>query len=186
MANSTATIVVGVFDDRARAQKAVEELRRSGFWEDQVGVLARGNEKSEFTNAVETGSKWEEGAITGAVTGASVGGLWALGIAAGMLPAVGPVIAGGILASVLASAAGGAAVAGVIGALIGLGIPEDEAQYYEGEFQAGRTLVTVKADGRSDEVRSILRRHGAYDIVDRAPDSAMVSTASYDQPPPII
>jgi uncharacterized protein (TIGR02271 family) len=96
-----------------------------------------------------------------------VGALWALGIAAGMLPAIGPVIAGGLLASVLASAAGGAAVGGILGALVGLGIPEEEAKYYEGEFRAGRTLVTVKADGRYDEARAILSRHGAYDVKSR-------------------
>jgi len=79
-----------------------------------------------------------------------------------MLPAIGPVIAGGLFASVLASAAGGAAVAGIVGALVGLGIPEEEAQYYEQEFKAGRTLVTVQANGRYDEAMTILRRHGSY------------------------
>jgi len=91
-----------------------------------------------------------------------VGALWALGIAANILPGIGPVVSGGILGSILASAAGGAAVAGVVGALVGLGIPEEDAQYYEGEFKSGRILVTVKADGRYDEAWAILHRHGAY------------------------
>jgi uncharacterized protein (TIGR02271 family) len=103
-----------------------------------------------------------EGAAAGVATGAGIGALWALGIAAGMLPAIGPVIAGGLLASVLASAAGGAAAAGIIGALIGLGIPEEDARYYEEEFKAGRTLVTVKANGRYDEALAVIRRHGGY------------------------
>src|SRR5207253_9660469 len=108
------------------------------------------------------GTKWEEGAAVGAATGAGVGALWALGIAAGVLAPIGPVIAGGLLASVLASAAGGAAVAGIVGALIGLGIPEEDAKYYESEFKAGRVIVTVRAEGRSDEAWTILNRHGAY------------------------
>ena len=58
----------------------------------------------------------------------------------------------------------GVATGGLVGALIGLGIPEEEAHYYHGEFQAGRTLLTVRADGRRDEAAAILRRHGAYDI----------------------
>src|SRR5260221_1420551 len=153
--------VVGVFEDRTRAQRAVEELRRAGFWEDQVGVIARHYESAGAVTTAESGSKWEEGAVTGAIAGAGVGGLWALGIAAGMLPAIGPVIAGGLLASVLASAAGGAAVAGLVGALIGLGIPEDEARYYEGEFKAGRTLVAVQAEGRAPEALSIMQGHAA-------------------------
>jgi hypothetical protein len=74
------------------------------------------------------------------------------------------VIAGGTLATILANAAGGAAIGGVIGALTGAGIPEDEARYYQNEFEAGRTIVTVKADKRCDEAMMILRRHGAYDM----------------------
>jgi hypothetical protein len=78
-------------------------------------------------------------------------------------------IAGGILASVLASAAGGAALGGILGALVGLGIPEDEARYYEREIHVGRTLVTVRAPGRADEAREILRLHGADDMHTRRP-----------------
>ena len=50
------------------------------------------------------------------------------------------------------------------GALIGLGIPEEEAKYYEGEVHAGRTVVTVQAAGRFDEAWQLLTRHGAYDM----------------------
>jgi len=93
-----------------------------------------------------------------------VGGLWAVGIAAGVLPAIGPAIAGGILASILASAATGAVAGGVIGALLGIGVPEDEAKYYDEEFRSGRTIVTVRAENRFDEAQDVLRRHGAYDV----------------------
>jgi len=161
--NQQAT-VVGVFSDVRRAQQAVAELRRAGFREEQIGVIARDREAVDAATAPlsDVGSSVTAGAATGAAAGAGVGALWALGIAAGILPAIGPVIAGGLLASVLASAAGGAAVAGIVGALIGLGIPEDEAYYYEGEFQSGRVLVTVQADDRSNEAWTILHRHGAY------------------------
>ena len=73
-----------------------------------------------------------------------------------------PILLTGPLAAALISAAGGAAVAGLAGALVGLGIPEHEAKYYEGEVGSGRTLVTVKADSRFDEAWIILQRHGAY------------------------
>jgi hypothetical protein len=164
---ATRTTVVGVFPDRSHAQQAVSELKRLGFGEDQIGVLGRDglpSGKNASTTAEKTGhSKAAEGAATGVAAGAGVGALWALGIAAGMLPAIGPVIAGGLLASVLASAAGTAAIAGLVGALVGLGIPEGEAKYYEGEVKAGHTLVTVRADGRADEVRGLFARYGAYD-----------------------
>jgi len=163
MVRNERNVIVGVFDDRNQAQQAVNELKRAGFRDDQIGVAAR-DEGRTVRHGDEEGSYAEEGAVTGVAAGAGIGGLWALGIAAGALPAIGPVIAGGVLASVLASAAAGAAVGGLAGALIGLGIPEDEAGYYEDEFKAGRTIVTVKTDGRFNDANDILRRFGAYDI----------------------
>jgi hypothetical protein len=156
--------IIGVFEDQAHAQAAVSELRRLGFREDQIGVLSHNRGTDTKTAATKDKvSHVAEGAGVGVAAGAGVGALWALGIAAGMLPAIGPVIAGGILASVLASAAGTAAAGGVLGALVGLGIPEEEAHYYEGEFKSGRTLVSIRADGRYDEAMAVVRRHHGYD-----------------------
>jgi len=154
MATKTGT-VVGVFHDRDQARQAVSQLRRAGFRDDQIGVLARDASDREKGDDAG-GSHAEEGAIAGLAGGAGLGALWGLGIAAGILPAIGPVIAGGTLAAILASAAAGAAAAGIAGALIGAGIPEEEAKEYEREFNAGRTLVTVKANGREAEARAIL------------------------------
>lgn len=163
MAMKVHSTAVGVFNDPAQAQQATHALVKAGFRDDQIGVLS--HDKGAPGGVKAKGTKGEhaaEGAALGAATGAGVGALWALGIAAGVLPVIGPVIAGGLLASVLASAAGGAAIAGLAGALVGLGIPEEEARYYDGEFKAGRTIVTVKAEGRYDEAWSILHQHGAY------------------------
>jgi hypothetical protein len=159
MAATGRETVVGLFGDRRQAAQAVEDLRRAGFGEDQVGLLARGEDVKPPPG---TGSLVGEGAIAGAVAGAAGGALWAVGTAAALLPPLGPVVAGGLLASVLASAAGGAALTGLVGALIGLGIPEEEARFYESEFKAGRTLVTVRAPGRVDEAYAILHHHGAF------------------------
>ena len=161
---------VGVFDDSRMAQAAVEELRRVGFREDQIGVVARDVSTGESGATVTegTGSHWEEGAAIGAAAGAGIGALWAVGMATIALPPILPaVMVSSWLVSILASAASGAAIAGVAGALIGLGIPEDEATYYEGEFHSGRTLVTVQAAGRYEEAREILGRFGAYDYQNR-------------------
>src|SRR5436309_2938341 len=57
----------------------------------------------------------------------------------------------------------GAAAGGIVGALVGMGVPEEEAHYYAGEFHSGRTLVTVKADGRQQEAINILHHYGGYD-----------------------
>jgi hypothetical protein len=163
------TVAVGVFEDQSSAQSAVRELKDAGFTEAQIGVVAHNSQTddAEYAGraAASSGdSKAAEGAVAGVATGASVGALWALGIAAGLLPAIGPVVAGGILGSILLSAAGGAAVAGLAGALIGLGIPEEEAKYYESEFRGGRTIVTVRADDRYDEAVAILQQNDGFDM----------------------
>jgi hypothetical protein len=49
------------------------------------------------------------------------------------------------------------------GALVGIGVPKEEAEYYEGEFKSGRTIVTVRPEGRYDEAVEVLQRFGAYD-----------------------
>jgi uncharacterized protein (TIGR02271 family) len=105
-----------------------------------------------------------EGTAAGLATGAGVGALWGLGIIAGVLPAVGPAIAGGTLAAILSSAAAGAVAAGLGGALIGLGLSKEEADYYNTEFESGRTVVTVTAAGREQEAESVMRQYGGYDI----------------------
>jgi uncharacterized protein (TIGR02271 family) len=112
MTGSHAT-VVGVFEARARADQAIEELQRAGFRDDQVGV-------AQQAPAGEGGK---------AATGK--------GRDAGFLESV-----GGFFKKLFGSA--------------------EEAGHYEGEYHAGRAVVTVKADGRSEEAWSILRRHGAY------------------------
>lgn len=164
--------VVGVFTDIEDARSAVRDLRSAGFDEEQIGVVAHDREgrpvEMSAAQAEDTsGSKAGKGAAIGAAVGGGGGALWALGVAAGLLPAIGPVIAGGVLAAVLASAAGGAAVGGIVGALAGLGVPEEEARFYDDEFRAGRTLVTVTHTDRLDEAFNVLRRNRGYDYQSR-------------------
>ena len=166
-AQTNRSTVVGVFENQQQAQQAVAELHRAGFEEDQIGVAARGEgEAAGRTN--DDGKNYAgEGALAGAATGAGIGALWGLGILAGALPAIGPAIAGGTLAVLLSSAAAGAAAAGLAGALIGMGISKEEAEYYEGELKSGRTVVTVKANGRYEEASAILQRFEGYDYHSR-------------------
>jgi len=173
--------VVGVFNNRHEAQSAVRDLKAAGFRDEEIGVVGPGADDAGAAHSVDGGTHAAEGAAAGAATGAGIGALWAVGIAAGLLPAIGPVIAGGIFASILASAAGGAAVATLAGALVGLGIPEDEADYYENEFKSGRTVVTVKTTSRQAEARRILGGHSGYDMEsrpDRAGSLGSTTTAS--------
>jgi uncharacterized protein (TIGR02271 family) len=171
------TTIVGVFEEDRHADMAVDELRKAGFRDDQIGV-ARRHAEGETEVTADEGSHAGTGAAAGAIAGAGLGGLVGLGIIAGIIPAIGPVIAGGTLAAILANAAGGAVIGGLVGTLMGAGIPEEEAHYYQGEFEAGRTIVTVRADGRYDEAMAILRRHGAYDMQTAGSRTAATTTCA--------
>ena len=159
------TTAIAIFDDRTQAQRAIEQLKRAGFTEKEIGVTARDTGEADG-DVVDRGkgTHAKEGAIAGVAAGAGVGALWGLGILAGVLPGIGTAIAGGTLAAILSSAAAGAAAAGLAGTLIGLGIPEEEAKYYDREFQAGRVLVTVGACRRVQEAKAILIENGGYEM----------------------
>ena len=159
--------IVGVFEDRAHAQQAINDLKRAGFRDDQIGVTSRDAARTGDGDGDDGDNYAAEGGMTGLATGAGIGALWGLAVVSNVLPGIGPAIVGGTLAAILSSAAAGAAAAGLAGMLIGLGIPREEAEFYEGEFRAGRTLVTVKAEGKGAEAQSILRRNGGYDITTR-------------------
>jgi len=167
MANSGSrgSTVVGVFRDSDKARDAIEGLKDAGFDADAISILAP-DKRATRDIAAETGSHAAEGATTGAVAGGILGGLggWLVGIGALAIPGVGPFIAAGAFATALGGAALGAGLGAIAGALVGMGVPEEEARYYEGEAKAGRTLVTVRAGSRYDEAQRILRGHGAYDV----------------------
>jgi uncharacterized protein (TIGR02271 family) len=156
-------VVVGVFHERGDADNAVAALRKAGFSESSIGVVARNVTATGTNPVVAEGSNMASGAAWGAAAGLGAGGLVGLGVLAGVIPVIGPVIAGGALATILANAAGGAVIGGLVGSLAGLGIPEEEARYYEEEVKSGRYLVTVK-DGRAGEAEAILCKHNAYDF----------------------
>ena len=157
--------VVGLFHERDDAREAIEALKDAGFDSNDISILSP-DKQVTADMAAETGTHAGSGAATGAVAGGLLGGLggWLVGIGALAIPGIGPFIAAGAFATALGGAAIGAGVGAIAGALAGMGVPEEEASYYEGEVKSGRTLVTVRADGRFDEAQRILRQHGAYDI----------------------
>jgi len=175
MAAATQMTVVGVFEERDTADRAIDALRTAGFGPEQIGVVARHTETNpHLPRAADmnmdgiddddaAADRAGEGASIGALSGAAIGGLVGLGVLSAVVPVIGPALFAGTLGTILSNAAGGAAIAGLAGALLGWGIPEEDARYYEGEVTAGRTVVTVQAGQRFDEARSILRSYGAYE-----------------------
>jgi hypothetical protein len=159
MAMTQDSIVVGVFREPTQARRAIEELHRAGYRDDEIGYLTR-------VGTAETGDDTLSSATTGAVGGGIVGGVLGA-VGALLIPGLGPVVAGGILLVTLGAAGVGALAGSFIGMLIGRGVPEAEAHYYQRELEAGRTIVTVKTTSGQGEALAILQRNGAYDAASR-------------------
>ncbi len=161
--------IAAIFDDRSAAERAINDLKAAGFRGDQIGVAMR-DRTAQGELVEDTGTKAAEGAVSGALGGGLLGGLagFLVGIGALAIPGIGPVVAGGVLASTFGIAGGtavagagiGAAAGGLVGALVGLGIPEEEARYFESGFRSGGVLVTVKPGNNVTQAVDILERNG--------------------------
>ena len=158
--------VTAVFDDRARAERAVTELRRLGWEDTDLSFIARSEEE-----AVAAGAKRDnvgERAAKGAAVGAGAGLLF--GLAALAIPGLGPFITAGGLASAL-GATGGALASGAIvgatsgaiaGALTRAGYSKEEAEFYGPAVERGGVLVAVEAEDvpSANEAAEILVQQG--------------------------
>jgi hypothetical protein len=159
--------VYGIYNTRPMVEQAVEALKNASFRNEDISVLfPQGGGTKEF--AVEKETKAPEGAATGAGTGAVVGGAlgWLAGIGLLAIPGLGPFIAAGPIMAALAGVGAGGLAGGIAGALIGMGIPEYEANRYEGRIKEGGILLSVHADDSDwkNKAKDILKRTGADDI----------------------
>lgn len=170
---------VGTFSNHSEAEKALYELRDSGFSMNQVSIVgqdinhnavAGANSADQLSELNPTENKADEGAKTGATAGGVVGGLTGLLVGLGLvaIPGVGPVMLAGAgataLATTLTGGAIGAATGGIVGGLVGLGIPEDRARNYSDRVDQGDYLVLVT--GTDEEIQlaqSILSPRGISD-----------------------
>jgi hypothetical protein len=89
-----------------------------------------------------------------------------MGIGLLAIPGFGPFLAAGPIMAALAGVGTGGLVGGIAGALIGMGIPEYEANLYEGRIKGGGILLSVHADDKEwkKKAKSILDHSGAEDI----------------------
>ncbi|MBV6623010.1 MAG: hypothetical protein KI793_08660 [Rivularia sp. (in: Bacteria)] len=162
---------VGTFASRPEAERALYELRDSGFNMDKISIVAKNAEGHEQIKGSDydqsSGNQAKEGAKAGAATGGVTGGIIGLVGSLGVLaiPGVGPVAEVGVLlANTLIGGGIGAAGGGLIGALIGWGIPEDRAKYYDEQLSQGYYVLLV--EGTATEINtaeSILRNKGIRD-----------------------
>jgi hypothetical protein len=150
--------IAGLFPDRASAEQAISDLKAAGFDPNHMGIVMRDRKETQ-----EVASDQGINSTTGAVTGSAIGGTAGAILAATgafVIPGIGPFISGGILATALAGGAAG----WLVGGLVGLGIPHEEAQYYQGRVEQGSTLLTVNAPGREMEAQQIMVNNGAENL----------------------
>lgn len=168
--------IVGLFPDRASAEQAIADLKSAGFSPDRMGIVMRDRKETR-----EVASDQGINSTTGAVTGSAIGGTAGAILAATgafVIPGIGPFISGGILATALAGGAAG----WLIGGLVGLGIPHDEAEYYQGRVEQGSTLLSVDAPGREMEAQQIMLNNGAEDLRARGYGGVSNTTTQAEQP----
>ena len=60
--------------------------------------------------------------------------------------------------------------------LTGMGVSNDEAQYYENEYNNGRTIVAVNAGDRAEEAKANLNSTGAYNYTNRRSGGTAAAT----------
>ncbi len=169
-----AKTVVGLMDNIDDARNAVRALVQSGIERNDIGFTA--NQRHAIPDTAELneseGSHAASGALAGAGSGAAVGGIAGLALALAPLaiPGIGPILAAGPIAAALAGAGLGAVAGGLVGGLARLGVPEHEAQYYAEAVRCGGILITVAADSEAQAgmALTLLRRHGAVDVDERA------------------
>ena len=114
--------VVGVFTEPGLADRAIDELERAGFRDDQISLSRHEDTDSNV-------------GIVGRIT------------------------------SLLSELKG--SDRSIVKRLVSMGVPEDEARYYQGELELGRTIVTVEAGDRREDALEILRSNGGYDATTR-------------------
>jgi len=138
----------------AQAARIADRLRTDGFTPGDISVLFP-DKRSTRDFAVDNSTKMPEGAAVGATTGAAVGGAlgWMAGIGALAIPGLGPLIAAGPIMAALSGMAAGGTLGGLSGALVGMGVPEYEAQRYEGKLKEGHLLISVHTDTSEESAR---------------------------------
>jgi len=156
--------VIGVFDSYDQAEKAVAELRQSGFDTNEISIVAKQQQGQGQDAQGDNTMGMNMGTVAdGATTGGAIGGLAGLAMGAGALaiPGLGPLIAAGPIAGLLS----GAATGGVAGGLIDWGIPEEQGRKYEEEVKNGKILAAVRThETKVDSAAEIFRQNGARDV----------------------
>lgn len=152
------TTAIGVFDNREKADVAIDALHRLGFTSEQIGIAIHDHAATPGARSRVDLSSRKVDVTVGAMTGALVLGMFAAAAVWYALVFIPIWLAIGVGAVV------GAVGCGLLAAWASMDISPEEAAFLEHEIKAGHAIVTVWANGRMDEADRILRRCGAYHV----------------------
>jgi hypothetical protein len=168
--HSKEVILIAIFGNEAKAQRAIEKLMDKGFAMDMISVLGRVHAAGDdvlgiyHTTAGQRVEAWaRQGALWGAMWGLLAG-------AAGLFvfPGIGPVLAAGPIVEAIIGALGGAAVGGAVmtgaaelshlaSAMHRIGVPEEMLEHLHRAIEEGRYLLLLRgARSELQEWRGIL------------------------------
>lgn len=156
-----APVVVGLFEHADNARTAIDRLRREGYDEENIGVIAA-EAASGPDVEVEKKSRVPEGAAIGAGAGGAAAAL-AVGLTSVGVISTGGVglLAAGPIVAALAGAGAGAAGGGLLGTLVGLGLAEDEAKIVDEEVSDGAVVVAVESEPAKADPKTVFDDAGA-------------------------
>jgi hypothetical protein len=150
--------VIARFQDADKAERALEDLKREGFDEKDVSLVAKDRRtgKVEQTHGAARQGGHHDTVWDGTAIGAGVGAGAGLLATAGLLviPGIGPILALGPLAATLGMGAAG----GLAGAFMDWGIPSQEGHRLQQDVERGEAVVLVDSP-KSDRAADILKRH---------------------------
>jgi hypothetical protein len=181
-------ILVAVYDDEAKAQRAIEQLRDKGVALDMLSVLGRVHPSGDDVLGIYytgMGSRVEAWAKQGALWGA-LWGLLAGAAAMFVIPVVGPIFAAGpIVEAIVATLGGGVAGAAAGGAVGGagmagaaalthlasvmhrMGIPQDKLDHLHQAIVDGHFVLLLRE--AADQIQpwlEVLRRSEAREVLE--------------------
>src|ERR1044072_6219606 len=125
-------VVTGVFESRADAEKAVNQLRSLGLPQDKIGLITPGSRPETVERGMPVTDTEEPG--MGKAMGAA---------ASAAVPGIGPVIAFGMIGAALLGAVGaaaGAALGDELEEQLGEGVPHEDVFLYEDALRYGRSI----------------------------------------------
>ena len=159
--------ISAVFSSFPDIERAVSGLEAIGVPNQAINVIA-GNDANLHQEYLEKAKHASKTPKEAAAAGASIGG--GLGLAAALvslaIPGVGTILAGGAIVSLLAGLTVGAA-GGLISALFSMGVPHEEAPFYEEAVRRNELLLVAEVDEPVEvEAVELMKTYGGRELKD--------------------